>query len=105
MTKLDDVAPLRYQAPGIRSDKKIGELNWREMVPAMEELQRLKKKASWSQDELTIELGDGNRPVALVGMDVLILDDGIRRSPPCGCAVSQETLLSTRRFIEVPQGL
>jgi hypothetical protein len=56
---------LRYTGQGIRSDKKEGELNWREMVPALKGMQDLKRKASHSQDRAFIELGDGNRPVAL----------------------------------------
>lgn len=48
-----------------RGDKKTGEFNWREWIPAMEGLQALKRKSSFSQDTATIELGDGTRPVAL----------------------------------------
>lgn len=57
--------PLRYQGPEIHSDKKRGETSWREWTPAIQQLQRLKKKASWSQDTAVIELGDGTHPVAL----------------------------------------
>jgi hypothetical protein len=57
---------LRMTGQGIRSDKKTGELHWREMVPALKGMQDLKRKASHSQDRAFIELGDGSRPVALV---------------------------------------
>jgi hypothetical protein len=47
-------------------DKKTGEFKWREWVPAMQQMQALKKKGSWSQDHAVIELGDGTRPVGLI---------------------------------------
>lgn len=56
---------LRYTGKGIRSDKKSGSTNWREWVPTLKEMQRLKKKGSFSQDHAFIELGDGTKPVAL----------------------------------------
>lgn len=56
---------LQYQSPGIRSNKKRGEFSWREWVPTLTKMQRLKKKASSSQDEAVIELGNGSAPVAL----------------------------------------
>src|SRR5690242_535321 len=59
------LTPVRYEAPGIRSDKKHGEFNWREWVPILKKMQSLKRKASFSQDEAFIELGDGTRPVAI----------------------------------------
>lgn len=49
-----------------RANKKTGEFNWREWVPAMKQMQALKKKSSFSQDTATIELGDGKRPIALI---------------------------------------
>jgi len=52
-------------APGIRADKKIGEMNWREMIGTLQEMQLLKSKASSSQDHAFIELGDGSSPTAL----------------------------------------
>src|SRR6185312_3242664 len=48
----------------IKADKKIGEFNWREAIPAIRQMQGLKKKASWTQDHASIALGDGN-PVIL----------------------------------------
>jgi hypothetical protein len=48
-----------------RADKKHGEFDWREWVPAMQQMQALKKKSSYSQDQAVIELGDGKSPVAL----------------------------------------
>lgn len=65
--KLDDVAPLHFQAPGIRSDKKTGDFDYEEWLPILAEMQRLKEKASYSQYELTLELGDGTRPIAIAG--------------------------------------
>lgn len=50
----------------IRSDKKTGELNWREWVPAINNLQKLKSKSSFTQDRAFIELGNGKRPAVLV---------------------------------------
>jgi hypothetical protein len=47
------------------SNKKHGEFDWREWVPAMQQMQALKKKSSYSQDQAVIELGDGKSPVAL----------------------------------------
>lgn len=64
--KLHKPAPtVRYTGQGIRSDKKVGETNWREWVPTLQKMQELKKKGSFSQDRAFIELGDGKRPVAL----------------------------------------
>lgn len=48
-----------------KSDKKVGSFNWREAIPAIEAMQSLKKKASWTQDYAAIELGDGKHPVIL----------------------------------------
>lgn len=56
---------LRYQGPGIRSDKKRGEFDWREWADKLTELQQLKRQGSHTQDHAFIELGDGTRPVAL----------------------------------------
>jgi hypothetical protein len=49
----------------VKANKKTGELNWRDWVPQMQAMQRLKKSASHSQDSACIELGDGKSPVAL----------------------------------------
>ena len=56
---------LSYQAPGIRSDKKRGSLDWKEYSYKLEEMQALKRKASFSQDHAFIELGDGHHDIAL----------------------------------------
>jgi len=48
-----------------QSNKKHGEFNWREWSPWIAQGQDLKRKASWSQEELTITLGDGKSPVLL----------------------------------------
>lgn len=55
-----------YSGQGIRSDKKTGEFDWREWIPAINNLQRLKRKGSFSQDRAFIELGNGTRPAVLV---------------------------------------
>lgn len=49
-----------------RSDKKAGEFNWREWSSWIQDGQKLKKKASHSQDFATVKLGDGSHPVLLV---------------------------------------
>lgn len=59
--KLKGLAPLTT----IKSDKKMGETNWREWVPAMKQMQALKKKGSFSQDKAVIELGDGKSQIAI----------------------------------------
>ena len=56
----------------IRSDKKIGELSWREMVVPMKEMQRLKKKASDTQDQAYIEVGNGE-PIGIINLSDLHL--------------------------------
>lgn len=56
------LAPL---TPPVKSNKKKGSFEWREWVPRMQEMQKLKKKASHSQDHAMIELGDGKHPIAL----------------------------------------
>jgi hypothetical protein len=53
--------------PYLQESKKVGELNWREVIPHVEGMQDLKKKASWSQERAEIILGDGKSPVILVG--------------------------------------
>jgi hypothetical protein len=50
----------------MESNKKDGSgITWREWNTPLLEMQRLKRAASWSQDEAVITLGDGSRPVAL----------------------------------------
>lgn len=48
--------------PPIASDKKTGEFDIDEWLNWMESGQRLRKKASWSQNCSTIKLGDGKSP-------------------------------------------
>lgn len=50
--------------PEIKSNKKVGEMNWRKWIPAMKRMQELKSESSFSQDQAHIDLGP-NR-VALV---------------------------------------
>jgi hypothetical protein len=51
----------------VASNKKTGEFNWREWSQWIKQGQELKSKASWSQDHVTIKLGDGDRPVIIAG--------------------------------------
>ena len=48
------------------ANKKVGELDWREAIAAIKPMQELKKKMSWSQDEASIQLGDGTEPIILM---------------------------------------
>lgn len=52
--------------PPVVADKKIGSFDWREAIGAVKVMQDLKKKMSWSQDEASIQLGDGKGPVILM---------------------------------------
>jgi hypothetical protein len=51
--------------PSYQETKKIGEFDWREWSEWAKQGQKLKKKASWSQEEASFNLGDGNSPVIL----------------------------------------
>lgn len=57
---------LSKQATPVVSDKKEGTFDWREAIGAVKVMQDLKKKMSWSQDEASIQLGDGKEPVILM---------------------------------------
>jgi hypothetical protein len=48
------------------ADKKEGVFNWRDAITAIQGMQQIKKKMSWSQDEANITLGDGKSPVILM---------------------------------------
>jgi hypothetical protein len=52
-------------APASQDDKKLGEFDWREWCEWIESGQKLKRKASWSQEKAAIELGDGKSPQIL----------------------------------------
>src|SRR5438045_3915073 len=56
---------VKYSGRGIRSNKKRGDFSWREWAVKAQDLQKLKRKGSFSQDHAFIELGDGTKPVAL----------------------------------------
>ncbi len=56
---------LRLQAPGIRSDKRVGSANWRDWSKELTQMQRSHRKRSFGQDRATIELGDGNHEICL----------------------------------------
>lgn len=56
----------KLAVPLPKVNKKRGEMHWREWVPAIKQFQGLKKKASYSQDEAFVELGDGKSSVALM---------------------------------------
>jgi hypothetical protein len=47
-------------------DKKVGGLNWRDSIPLIESIQKLRKDTSWSQRAATIRVGDGTSPVAIM---------------------------------------
>lgn len=51
----------------VDSNKKVGQVNWRELCSVAEDMQELRHKASWSQDYASIKLGDGTTPVILLG--------------------------------------
>lgn len=57
----------QQQTPPVVADKKEGSFDWREAIGAVKVMQDLKKKMSWSQDEASIQLGDGTEPVILMG--------------------------------------
>lgn len=66
-TSVGTVSNFRNSVPiGMKTNKKEGETNWREWVPAFQQFQTLKKKGSYSQDEATVELPSDGRPVALM---------------------------------------
>jgi hypothetical protein len=64
---LGAISALRHRTPTPmpQANKKVGDFNWREWVPAMQTMQSLKKKSSYAQDEATIQLGDGSGAVAI----------------------------------------
>jgi hypothetical protein len=47
-------------------DKKIGGYNWRDSIPAIQGLQKLRKSAAWSQRTAEVTVGDGNSPIGLI---------------------------------------
>lgn len=56
----------QQETPAVVADKKIGSFDWREAIGAVKVMQDLKKKMSFSQDEASIQLGDGTEPVILM---------------------------------------
>jgi hypothetical protein len=54
------------EAPVSALDKKRGEFDWREWANWIKDGQKLKKKASHSQEFATVRLGDGSEPIVLV---------------------------------------
>ena len=67
------VVKYMHAASPIPRDKKVGETNWREWVPAMQRMQEVKKKGSFSQDYATVELPHNGKPVALMCLSDLHL--------------------------------
>jgi hypothetical protein len=59
--------PSKVVPPAFQETKKIGSFSWREAIACAEQMQALKKKASWSQDYADIVLGDGTTPQILMG--------------------------------------
>ena len=51
-------------------DKKKGVFNWRDSIPVIQNLQKLRKDSSWGQAHATIKVGDGSSLVA-----VMVLSD------------------------------
>jgi hypothetical protein len=60
-----EIAPLR--GPAAVANKKVGSFDWREVCDIAIQMQGVKKRMSWSQDEARIPLGDGKSPVILMG--------------------------------------
>lgn len=54
-------------APEPVSDKRVGSFSWREACNAIQGMQRLRSKSSFSQDYAEIKLGNGKTPVILMG--------------------------------------
>src|ERR1700761_3459796 len=52
----------KQATPPVIADKKEGSFDWREACTAVKAMQDLKKKMSWSQDEASIQLGNGTDP-------------------------------------------
>lgn len=52
-------------APALQEDKKVGEFDWREWSQWATAGQKLKRKASWSQETANFKLGDGKKPIIL----------------------------------------
>src|SRR5687768_14897001 len=49
----------------IEADKKVGKMDFDQWCDYLQDGQKLKRQASYSQDYAKITLGDGKRPVAL----------------------------------------
>jgi len=47
-------------------DKKVGGLNWRDSIPLIVSMQKLRRDASWSQRTAAIRVGDGTEPIAVM---------------------------------------
>jgi hypothetical protein len=52
-------------APVLQEGKKVGSFDWREWSQWAESGQKLKSKASWSQEKACFSLGDGKNPIIL----------------------------------------
>ena len=51
--------------PPVIANKKVGEFDWREWADWAKQGQKLKSKASWSQEKAEFTLGDGASPIIL----------------------------------------
>lgn len=58
--------PTPDHKPVIVADKKLGEFDWEEWTAWIESGQKLRKKASFSQNFANIQLGDGKSPIILL---------------------------------------
>jgi hypothetical protein len=59
--------PQTPQTPLVEfKNKKVGGFNWRDSIPLIKGMQKLRRDASWSQQFATIHVGDGSGPVAIM---------------------------------------
>jgi hypothetical protein len=49
-------------------DKKRGSFHWRDAIPAVQGIQKLRADASWSQQFATVRAGDGSSPIAVMAL-------------------------------------
>ena len=59
--------PSKRESRGVVADKKVGSFHWRDAIPHVTAMQKMRSNASFSQDHAQIELGDGKSPVILMG--------------------------------------
>jgi len=52
--------------PVVHLDKKVGGMNWRDAIAPIQQMQKLHRDASWSQQTATIKVGNGSGPVGIL---------------------------------------